>query len=108
MLILSLLCALPVLGQVPSYAIAIDTSGPSHPFPHYWGQMFGSGRAILTLRDSWRRDVREVKQITGVQHIRFHAIFHDEVGAYDEDKDGRPMYSFSYVDQITTVCWPTA
>jgi len=100
MLIVLLLCTLPVLGQAPSDSIAIDASGPSHPFPHYWEQMFGSGRAILTLRDSWRRDLREVKQITGLQYVRFHAIFHDEVGVYDEDKDGRPIYNFSYVDQI--------
>ena len=32
--------------------------------------------------------------------MRFHAIFHDEVGAYDEDKAGQPIYNFSYVDQI--------
>ena len=62
--------------------------------------MFGSGRAILTLRDSWRRDLREVKQITGFKYVRFHAILHDEVGVYDEDNDGKPIYNFSYVDQI--------
>src|SRR5664279_688924 len=100
MLIALLLCTLPVLGRAPGEAIAIDASGPSRPFPHYWEQMFGSGRAILTLRDSWRRDLREVKQITGLQYVRFHAILHDEVGVYDEDKDGKPIYNFSYVDQI--------
>ena len=62
--------------------------------------MFGSGRAILSLRDSYRRDLREVKQITDFQYVRFHAIFHDEVGVYDEDSQGRPIYNFSYVDQI--------
>ena len=30
----------------------------------------------------------------------FHAIFHDEVGVYDEDAEGKPLYNFSYVDQI--------
>ncbi len=32
--------------------------------------------------------------------MRFHAIFHDEVGLYDEDANGQPIYNFSYVDQI--------
>jgi len=100
LIVLVLFCTLPALGQAPSQAIAIDASAPSRPFPHYWEQMFGSGRAILTLRDSWRRDAREVKQITGFQYVRFHAILHDEVGVYDEDKDGKPVYNFSYVDQI--------
>jgi xylan 1,4-beta-xylosidase len=80
--------------------VVIDASGPAHPFPHFWEKMFGSGRAILTLRDSYRRDLRNVKQITGFEYVRFHAIFHDEVGAYDEDAQGNPVYNFSYVDQI--------
>ncbi len=62
--------------------------------------MFGSGRAELTMRDSYRRDMREVKGITGFQYVRFHAILHDELGVYDEDASGNPIYNFSYVDQI--------
>jgi len=80
--------------------IVVDATAPSHPFPHFWEQMFGSGRAILSLRESYRQDLREVKQITNFQYIRFHAIFHDEVGVYDEDSQERPAYNFSYVDQI--------
>jgi xylan 1,4-beta-xylosidase len=81
-------------------AIVVDANAPSHPFPHFWEKMFGSGRAVLSLRDSYRRDLREVKQITDLDYVRFHAIFHDEVGAYDEDGQGHPVYNFSYVDQI--------
>jgi len=62
--------------------------------------MFGSDRGITTLRESYRHDLRETKRITGFEYVRFHAIFHDEVGLYDEDKDGKPLYNFSYVDQI--------
>jgi len=62
--------------------------------------MFGSGRAILTLRESYRQDLREVKKNTDFQYVRFHAILHDEVGVYDEDPEGKPVYNFSYVDQI--------
>src|ERR1700723_4272684 len=80
--------------------VEIDVNGPSHPFPHFWEQMFGSGRAILSLRDSYRSDLREVKAATDFKYVRFHAIFHDEVGMYDEDAGGKPTYNFSYVDQI--------
>ena len=109
-LCLSLICLpLQTAAQPPSgrqqssteaETIEVDPSAPSHPFPHYWEKMFGSGRAILSLRDSYRRDLREVKQATGFEYIRFHAIFHDEVGVYDEDAAGHPIYNFSYVDQI--------
>jgi xylan 1,4-beta-xylosidase len=80
--------------------IEVDPNAPSHPFPHYWEKMFGSGRAILSLRESYRRDLRQVKQATAFEYIRFHAILHDEVGVYDEDAAGHPIYNFSYVDQI--------
>jgi xylan 1,4-beta-xylosidase len=83
-----------------SETIVVDTSAPTHHFPHFWEQMFGSGRAVLSLRESYLRDLREVKQITDFKYVRFHAIFHDEVGVYDEDAQGTSVYNFSYVDQI--------
>jgi xylan 1,4-beta-xylosidase len=83
-----------------SQTIEIDANAPSRPFPHFWERMFGSGRAVLSLRENYRYDLRETKRITGFEYVRFHAIFHDEVGLYDEDKDGKAIYNFSYVDQI--------
>ena len=80
--------------------ITIDANAPAHPFPHIWEQMFGSGRAVLSLRESYRADLRSVKKITDLKYVRFHAIFHDEMGVYDEDPQGRPVYNFSYVDQV--------
>ena len=80
--------------------IEIDANAPTTPFPHFWEQMFGSGRAILTLRESYRSDLRAVKQITDFRYVRFHAILHDEVGVYNEDEHGNPVYNFAYVNQI--------
>src|SRR5262249_55286326 len=71
--------------------IVIDTRAQSHAFPHFWEQMFGSGRAVLSLRDSYRSDLRAVKKITGFKYVRFHAIFQDELGVYDEDAQGQPV-----------------
>ncbi len=80
--------------------VIIDASAPGKPFPHFWEETFGSGRAILTLRESYLSDLREVKKVTDFRYVRFHNILHDEVGVYDEDGQGRPAYNFSYVDQI--------
>ena len=101
--------ALPPLSLIPVQAqqgganeetISIDTSASSHSFPHFWEQMFGSGRAVLSLRADYRDDLRAVHAITGFRYVRFHAILDDENGVYDEDQQGRPVYNFSYVDQI--------
>jgi xylan 1,4-beta-xylosidase len=94
---------IPLRAQAPAAAtetVTVDLSAPAHPFPHFWEQIFGSGRANLSLRDDYRRDLRAVKQATGFEYIRFHAILDDENGVYDEDQQGRPVYNFSYVDQI--------
>src|ERR1700756_4626966 len=80
--------------------VEISAAAQTTVFPHFWEQMFGSGRAILSLRESYRDDLRQVKEITGVKYIRFHAIFHDEVGVYDENPQAEPVYNFSYVDQV--------
>ncbi|MGA7108661.1 MAG: glycosyl hydrolase family 39 [Terracidiphilus sp.] len=80
--------------------IAIDAHAPAHPFPHFWDQMFGSGRAILALRANYLDDLKEVHDDIGMRYVRFHAIFHDDVGVYDEDRNGDPVFNFTYVDQI--------
>src|SRR5689334_5912140 len=80
--------------------VRVDLAAPTTPFPHFWEQMFGSGRANLTLRDSYRRDLDWTREITALKYVRFHAIFHDENGVYDEDAQGNAVYNFSYVDQI--------
>ena len=80
--------------------VSIDTQGPHAPFPHFWEQMFGSGRATLSLRESYRNDLRAVKQVADFHYVRFHAILDDDVGVYNEDEHGNPVYNFSYVDQI--------
>ena len=78
----------------------IAATARTTPFPHFWEQMFGSGRAILSLRESYREDVRAVKKVADFRYVRFHAIFQDEVGVYNEDERGNPVYNFAYVDQI--------
>jgi xylan 1,4-beta-xylosidase len=80
--------------------IDVDAAAPAHPFPHFWEQVFGSGRAILALREDYRNDLRAVKSVTDFSYVRFHAIFHDEVGVYNEDEHGEPVYNFAYVDEI--------
>lgn len=81
-------------------AIVINAQASSHPFPHYWEKMLGSGHAILSLRQSYRRDLNAVKRVTDFQYIRFHGIFDRDVGLYNENKQGQPQYNFTNVDQI--------
>lgn len=94
-----LICAQDLPAPSPE-TIVINTAAPVHPFPHFWEQMFGSGRATLSLRASYREDLNAVKRITDFRYVRFHGILDDDVGIYSENAQGQPLYNFSYVDQI--------
>ena len=92
--------------------ITVDASAKTTPFPHFWEQTFGSGRAILSLRESYRHDLKQVKDATNFDSIRFHGILMDEVGLYDPDRmtknpgleaqkaNDASVYNFSYIDEI--------
>ncbi len=80
--------------------VKVDAAAPTTPFPHFWEQMFGSGRANLMLRESYRDDLRAVHGVTDFRYVRGHGILHDENGVYTEDEHGNPVYNFAYVDQI--------
>jgi xylan 1,4-beta-xylosidase len=93
------LAATPLVAQV-NETITVDATAPTRPFPHFWERMFGSGRAVLTLRESWREDLRAVRTISALSYVRFHGIFNDEIGVYTEGPKGEAVYNFSYVDQV--------
>jgi xylan 1,4-beta-xylosidase len=94
------LAAAALSTQVRPAFIEIDANAAGHPFPHFWEQTFGSGRAILALRENYCQDLKAVHDQVGMRYVRFHAILHDEVGVYDEDESGKAVYNFTYVDQI--------
>jgi xylan 1,4-beta-xylosidase len=100
-LILALASLAPAAAaQQTGETVTVDAHASATPLPHFWEQMFGSGRANLSLRQDYRDDMRTVKKATDFQYVRFHAILDDENGVYDEDAQGNPIYNFSYIDQI--------
>ncbi len=99
-LTLFLALLLSASGLQAQQQIEIDAQAAGKPFPHFWEQMFGSGRANLALRESYREDMRAVKKVADFKYVRFHAIFHDENGVYNLDAHCNPVYNFAYVDQI--------
>lgn len=100
LVVVSLHLAIFLCGCWAQQQIIVDARASATPFPHFWEEAFGSGRAILALRESYRNDLTAVKQATDFHYVRFHAIFHDEVGVYNEDDRGNAVYNFSYVDEI--------
>ena len=56
------LAAAPAAAEATD-SIVIDATGTTRPFPHFWERMFGSGRAVLSLRESYR-DAGKIKKRT--------------------------------------------
>jgi xylan 1,4-beta-xylosidase len=81
-------------------SLHVDASAKGTPLPHFWEDMFGSGRAVLALRDDYRKDIEAVHAATGFRYVRFHGIFDRDVGVVYRDANGNIAYNFSYVDQI--------
>jgi xylan 1,4-beta-xylosidase len=97
--ILLTLAATPLAAQSRE-TITVDASAAAEQFPHFWEHMFGSGRAVLSLRESYREDLRAVRAITAVRYVRFHAVLNDEMGVYSVNARGEPVFNFSYIDQV--------
>lgn len=80
--------------------ITVNTTAPGQPLPHFWEDMFGSGRAHLVMRAQYQKDLTKVKKVTDFEYVRFHGILDDENGVYSVGKDGKPEYNWTYVDHI--------
>ncbi|CAM5363145.1 GH39 family glycosyl hydrolase [Rhodanobacter lindaniclasticus] len=96
----ALLVASATAATPDTVRIRVDAQAAGTPLPHFWETMFGSGRASLSLRDDYRKDLDAVREATGFSYIRFHGIFDHDVGMVNRDPDGSIRYNFSYVDQI--------
>ncbi|MFC7385146.1 GH39 family glycosyl hydrolase [Sphaerisporangium rhizosphaerae] len=78
-------------------------------FPHVWAKCIGAGRANEALRADWQRQFAEAAAAFGVEYVRFHGVFHDDMFVYrgsygsgfgpDTPLDA-PVYTFSYVDKV--------
>jgi xylan 1,4-beta-xylosidase len=80
-----------------SAEIAIDLQREAGPLPHYWETCAGSDRTVVGLRDQWRQDLLRVRRDAGIQSVRCHGLFDDEMGIAAH---GAGNFNFLYVDQI--------
>ena len=61
-------------------AISIDAGRTTGSLPHFWEKAAGSDRTVVGLREQWRQDLVRVQKETGIQSVRCHGLFDDEMG----------------------------
>ncbi|HEX4284241.1 MAG TPA: hypothetical protein VHZ28_04060 [Terracidiphilus sp.] len=77
--------------------ISVDAARVAGSLPHFWEKAAGSDRTVVGLRDQWRQDLIRVQKETGMQSVRCHGLFDDEMGIAS---GGPGHFNFLYVDQI--------
>jgi len=60
----------------------------------------GAGRANEGLRADWQRQLKIAHEECGFRYIRFHGLLSDDMGVYFEDKKGKPVYNWQYIDEL--------
>jgi xylan 1,4-beta-xylosidase len=90
------LCAQAPTGRVIQADIA-QVKGPTN---RMYNLCVGAGRANEGLRADWQRQLQEVRDQCGFRYLRFHGLFCDDMGVYQEDPKGNPIYNWQYVDEL--------
>ncbi|MFT3781294.1 MAG: hypothetical protein QM790_04700 [Nibricoccus sp.] len=83
-----------------SRVINADVAKIAGPTSRMYNFCVGAGRANEGLRADWQRQLRRAHDDCGFRYIRFHGLFGDEMGVYQEDKQGRSIYNWQYVDEL--------
>ena len=64
----------------------------------YFAKCIGAGRAAEVMRHEAYEQLRTVQAECPFEYIRFHGLFHDEMGIVNRDDSGKLFYNFQYVD----------
>lgn len=60
----------------------------------------GAGRVNEALRADWQQQLKLLQTDIGFEYIRMHGLLHDDMGVYQEDKNGTPVFNFQYIDVV--------
>jgi xylan 1,4-beta-xylosidase len=80
--------------------INVDFNKISGKFNTMFRECVGAGRANEGLRSDWQQQLTYVKNECGFRYIRMHGLLTDDMAVYKEDKNGKPVYSFMYIDAL--------
>ena len=88
-------------GSTPTTAcyIMADAGENLGTLQHSWRTLTGISRASFLLMEDVRDVIRRVQHEIGFRYIKFNGIFSDDMHVYEENRDGRPVFSFGYVDK---------
>jgi len=93
------MAAQPAAAQPAPRVITADLSAPATPRDRMADFSIGSDYPGTLIRDDSLAQLQTAQNELGFRYIRFHAIFHDDMGVYRE-VDGRPVYDWTKIDYL--------
>ena len=103
LLTLSLVCICIIIraqSPVGKRIIDVNINQVKGPLPQSINLCVGAGRANEGLRADWQRQLKIAHDECGFRYIRFHGLLSDDMGVYFEDKNGKPIYNWQYIDEL--------
>ena len=92
--------AWPTEPEVPVRTITVDANAVQGPLDTSFKECIGAGRANEGLRADWQDQLREAQRECGFKYIRMHGLLTDDMGVYQEDAPGNPVYNWQYIDRL--------
>jgi xylan 1,4-beta-xylosidase len=80
--------------------IAVDVNQIQGPLDTSFKVCVGAGRANEGLRADWQEQLRVARRECGFRYIRMHGLLTDDMGVYNEDAHGNPLYNWQYIDRL--------
>jgi xylan 1,4-beta-xylosidase len=99
-LFFSLICIAAFAQTSPNRTIDVNFNQIKGNLPQSINLCVGAGRANEGLRADWQRQLKIAHQECGFKYIRFHGLLSDDMGVYFEDKDGKSIYNWQYIDEL--------
>ncbi|MBW4028165.1 MAG: beta-xylosidase [Acidobacteria bacterium] len=92
----------PLTAQSPytvSRQVHVDVADVRGPVDHFFDLSVGSDYPGTLIRDDSQAQLKVVTDELGFRYLRFHAIFHDDLGTV-KIKNGKTVYDWSGIDRL--------
>ncbi len=101
LIILTFFCSMNLWAKkTPQRVISADVTQVEKPLSSTYFNCVGAGRAAEGLRGDWQAQLAELQSVAPFDYIRFHGLFHDDMGVYFKDDKGNETYNFQYIDAL--------
>jgi xylan 1,4-beta-xylosidase len=89
-----------ILTSTKALQLDINTQTKVKVLRHTFKNFTGVGRAKEVLLQRVQSELKLLQKEIGFRHIKFHGILDDAMMLYNEDRQGNPYLTFTYVDEL--------